>query len=87
MTAGRGFHAVVTAALNEEGNLAQLLDCLARQTIVPSSWVIVDTGSTDGSVELAERAAAEHDWVTSIRLDSDGAARGGPIVRSMRICW
>jgi poly-beta-1,6-N-acetyl-D-glucosamine synthase len=54
--------AVVVPFLDEEGTLGVMLDSLAGQTRVPDKLLLVDDGSTDGSVEIASRFASEHGW-------------------------
>jgi glycosyltransferase involved in cell wall biosynthesis len=77
--AGASTYAVVTPVRNEEENLVRLADCMARQSLQPAAWLIVDTGSTDGTAELARALPGAR------LLTSPGAAvatRGGPIVRA-----
>ena len=54
--------AVVIANWNRRELLAACLRSLARQTIVPAEIVIVDNGSTDGSVELVKEFSAHPDF-------------------------
>lgn len=76
-------YAVVTSARNERSHLPALRDCLARQTTPPEEWLVVDDGSTDGTLELAEAVAHEHPWVRVLELKTTGPQeRGGPVVRS-----
>ena len=49
----------------------------------PAGWMIVDNGSSDGTLEIAQRLAAEHDWVHVLSVPSDGVDRGAPIVRAL----
>jgi glycosyltransferase involved in cell wall biosynthesis len=75
-------YAVVTPARNEHRNLAALQGCLAAQTALPTRWMIVDDGSTDGTLDVACRAAAHHPWIHVLRLARAKQGRGGPVVRS-----
>jgi glycosyltransferase involved in cell wall biosynthesis len=74
-------YALVTPVRDEVENLDRLAGALAAQTLPPSAWVIVDTGSRDGSTELAEAHAARHAWVRTLAVPLE-RARGGPIVRA-----
>lgn len=46
---------VVIRALNEARHLPKLLDGLSRQTVTPDVIVVVDSGSTDDTVAIAEK--------------------------------
>jgi len=77
-------YAVVTPARDEAANLPRLASCLAAQTRPPTTWVIVENGSSDGTLELAGDLAAEHAWVQVISLPgSSSADRGAPVVRAL----
>ena len=47
---------VVIPVLNEERMLERCLRALSRQTVPPEEIIVVDNGSTDASVAIAERA-------------------------------
>jgi poly-beta-1,6-N-acetyl-D-glucosamine synthase len=77
-------YAVVTPARDEAENLPHLASSLAAQTARPRTWVIVDNGSTDGTLEFAHAFAAEHGWVRVLSVPGASAAeRGAPIVRAL----
>lgn len=63
-------YALITPARNEADNLMRLADCLARQTMLPTEWIIVDDGSDDGTGTLADELAQNLPWVR--RIDSPG---------------
>ncbi len=76
-------YAVVTPAHNELSNLEALADSLRAQTVLPTQWLVVDDGSTDGTRAAARTLADAHHWIRLVELEPIGAhARGGPIVRS-----
>jgi biofilm PGA synthesis N-glycosyltransferase PgaC len=79
-------YAVITPVRDEAENLARLADCMQAQTIQPDAWVIVDNGSVDDTLELAERLAAVHDWIRAITAEPADVARpGAPIVRAFNV--
>lgn len=82
MTDARLGYVVVTPVRDEEGTLGDLAESLERQTVLPVAWTIVDTGSSDGTVALAEEIASRLSWVDIqvVQLDAT-LARGGPVVR------
>ncbi|MDQ3992439.1 MAG: glycosyltransferase family 2 protein [Actinomycetota bacterium] len=78
-------YAVVTPVRDEADHFARTAESLISQTHRPRQWIVVDDGSTDGTRELAERYAAEHDWIEVIAADgSHERARGAPIVRAFQ---
>lgn len=84
MSANRLSYTVVTPSRNEAANLPRLAHALATQTRKPQAWIIVDSGSTDGTRTVAETLAREHDWVQVRTLAAaDRAGRGAPIVRAL----
>ena len=79
-------YAVITPVRDEAENLARLADCMQAQTIQPDAWVIVDNGSVDDTLELANRLAAAHDWIRTITAEPADVARpGAPIVRAFNV--
>lgn len=76
-------YALVTPARNEADNLRRLADCIGRQRVAPVKWVIVENGSTDDTLAVAEELAHEHDWICVVDVpERGGPARGGAIVRA-----
>jgi hypothetical protein len=61
---------LVACFLDEQRHLPALLDSIAVQTRPPDRLLLVDDGSTDGSPELAEAFAREHDYATVLRRPS-----------------
>jgi rhamnosyltransferase len=49
----------VIRAYNEEAHLGRLLHGLASQTLAPDELILVDSGSTDGTVDVAEAAGCK----------------------------
>jgi glycosyltransferase involved in cell wall biosynthesis len=78
-------YAVITPARDEAGNLPRLATSLAKQTVLPSTWVIVDDGSTDETGAVADRLASAHPWVVFVRNPSSSPIeRGGKVVRAFQ---
>ena len=79
-------YGVVTAARNEAPNLERLARALVHQTIAPSAWVIVDNGSTDGTLELARGLSEEHAWITVPEMRCAGVpTRGRTVARAVHL--
>jgi glycosyltransferase involved in cell wall biosynthesis len=78
-------YAAITPVRDEEENLERLAACMVAQTLLPASWLIVDNGSTDGTVALAEALAQDHDWIRLAHAEAADRARpGAPIVRAFK---
>lgn len=75
---------VVTPCYNCEGYLTDTLNSVLRQTVLPDEIVLVDDGSTDGTVALIERLKAEHPDIRmqliSQKNCGPGAARNAGIL-------
>lgn len=77
-------YAAITPARDEVSNLPRLAEALAAQTVPPAAWVIVDNGSTDGTVELARDLAERHAWIRVLEVPGErDPVRGRPIVRAL----
>ena len=76
-------YAVITPVRDEAENFVRTAESMVAQTHRPQRWVVVDDGSTDGTREIAERFAAEHDWIRVVGMGPrERRARGAPIVRA-----
>ena len=58
---------LVTPARNEARNLADVADSIVTQTLLPSAWVIVDDGSTDGTAMVIGELQRKRKWIISTR--------------------
>ena len=78
-------YAAVTPVRDEAENLPRLAACLVAQTVAPTAWVIVDTGSTDATPRILRELGAQLPWVTTVSLSKGGGLdRGGPVVRAFQ---
>ncbi len=76
-------YAVVTPVRDEAEHFSRTAASLVAQTHRPQQWVVVDDGSTDGTREIADTLAAEHEWITVVPSgQAHERARGAPIVRA-----
>lgn len=74
-------YALITPVRNEFDNLQRLADSIRNQTLPPTVWLIVDTGSTDRTPELVSHLASEMPFVRRTSSHQQHA-RGAPIVRA-----
>ena len=67
--------ALVACFLDEEAHLPRFLASVAAQTRRPDRLVLVDDGSSDASVRIAEAFADAHPYATVLRRPRRAAAR------------
>jgi glycosyltransferase involved in cell wall biosynthesis len=65
-------YVVITPVRNEVGRFGRTIESMVRQTRRPARWVIVDDGSTDGTADLADAAAGQHDWIRVLHRPDRG---------------
>lgn len=74
---------IISPVRNEAAYLQKTIDSVVAQTVRPTVWLIVDDGSDDATPEIAERAAAEHDWIRVHRRPDRGVRKlGGGVVEA-----
>ena len=74
---------LISPVRDEAETLQRTIDSVVAQTVQPVRWLIVDDGSTDETAEIADRAAAEHDWIAVLRREDRGhRAIGGGVIET-----
>lgn len=68
MSAPRLTYVLVTPARNERELIEGTIRSVVAQTHLPSKWVIVSDGSTDGTDEIVSRYAKDHAWIELLRM-------------------
>ncbi|VVB54059.1 Glycosyl transferase family 2 [uncultured archaeon] len=59
---------IITPCKNEEKDLPNLIESLAKQSIIPELWTFVDDGSTDKTPEIIQDTKNKYKWVESVCL-------------------
>jgi glycosyltransferase involved in cell wall biosynthesis len=70
-------YAVITPVRNEAEHVGKTIESMARQSCLPERWVIVDDGSSDGTSEILDAAAAKYPWISVIHRKDRGARKSG----------
>jgi biofilm PGA synthesis N-glycosyltransferase PgaC len=70
-------YVIITPARDEEEHIAETIESVRRQTILPLEWVIVDDGSADKTGEILDKAAAESSWIRVIHRKNRGFRKSG----------
>jgi glycosyltransferase involved in cell wall biosynthesis len=61
-------YALVTPARNEADFIQGTIRSVLAQTILPTRWVIVSDGSTDGMDEIVRSHQTDHSWIELLRM-------------------
>jgi hypothetical protein len=61
-------YVLVTPVKNEATLIGRTIESVTGQTVLPSEWVIVSDGSTDGTDEIVAQAASVHPWIKLVRM-------------------
>ena len=67
----------ITPARDEQQFLPGLIASMAAQTRLPSRWIIIDDGSSDGTAEILDEAARQHSWIEPVHLGRDRPRKPG----------
>lgn len=61
-------YVLITPARNEAQFIELTIQSVIQQTVRPLKWVVASDGSTDGTDEIVERYAQQHDWIELVRV-------------------
>jgi biofilm PGA synthesis N-glycosyltransferase PgaC len=79
----QGHYIVISPVRNEEKFLQLTVDSMAKQTILPQQWIIVDDGSSDKTAEIAAAASQQYPWITTlVRKDRGFRKPGGGVIEA-----
>jgi biofilm PGA synthesis N-glycosyltransferase PgaC len=56
-------YVLITPAYNEAALIAQMIESVLAQTVLPLKWIVVDDGSTDQTAEIVNQYAARFPWM------------------------
>lgn len=77
MSAKSAKYSIISPVRDEEANLARTIESVIHQTVRPQEWVIVNDGSTDGTAEIADSYARQHDWIRVCHRENRGFRKAG----------
>jgi glycosyltransferase involved in cell wall biosynthesis len=61
-------YVLITPARNEEAFIAQTIESVIHQTVLPLRWVIVDDASTDRTPEIVTNYVVRHPWIELVQM-------------------
>jgi len=77
-------YVIITPAKDEEKYIEYTLKSVCRQTLLPKQWIIVNDGSTDGTIKIVKKYIKKYSWITLINNETITEVRseGGKIIRA-----
>jgi biofilm PGA synthesis N-glycosyltransferase PgaC len=70
-------YVVITPVRDEEEHILSTIECMIRQTVVPSEWVIVDDGSKDRTGTIIDEYARRYSWIKAVHRKDRGFRKSG----------
>ena len=61
-------YVIVSPARNEEAFIEKTIESVAKQTVLPLKWVIVNDGSTDDTGNIVRRFLGKYPWIELIEF-------------------
>jgi glycosyltransferase involved in cell wall biosynthesis len=77
MTANDTKYVLVTPVRDEEAYIALTIESVARQTVLPKEWVIVDDGSKDRTGQIIDEYARQYPWIRTVHRQDRGYRKWG----------
>ena len=65
-------YVIITAARDEEEHIRREVESVVAQTVLPTTWMIVDDGSEDATADIARSFASRHPWIHVVTRDNRG---------------
>ncbi|NEP17867.1 MAG: glycosyltransferase family 2 protein [Leptolyngbya sp. SIO4C1] len=69
---------LISPCRNEAAYIQTTIDAIAKQSVLPAKWIIVDDGSTDETPKIIAAAASQYPFIEIIRRDNRGERSVGP---------
>ncbi len=76
-------YVLLTAARNEEKNIARTIESVLNQTIRPVKWIIVSDGSTDNTDEIIKKYENKYSFIEMFRVAGDERHNFGSKVKAL----
>lgn len=70
--APNGRYSIITPMRNEMRTIEKTIQAVLSQTVLPTTWIILDDGSTDGCESVVAQLAATHAWVSHVKVRDRG---------------
>ena len=74
-------YVVISPVRDEAKYIEETMRSMARQTVVPAQWIVVDDGSTDGTQAIIDCWASKYPWITPVHR----ANRVQPVLNQLAV--
>jgi glycosyltransferase involved in cell wall biosynthesis len=79
----RNRYILISPVRNEEQYLRDAIRSIAAQTVLPLEYILVDDGSTDGTMGIIQEAMSQHPWIHCVKRADRGFRKlGGGVVEA-----
>jgi biofilm PGA synthesis N-glycosyltransferase PgaC len=68
---------IISPVRDEEAYLKHTLASVVQQTVLPSEWILVNDGSTDGTGRIIDEAASRYPWIRALHRTNRGFRKAG----------
>jgi biofilm PGA synthesis N-glycosyltransferase PgaC len=65
-------YVVITPVRDEAEHIGATIESVVAQTVQPRQWIIVDDGSTDGTLDIIQQHAARIAWIVPVSRQNRG---------------
>ena len=69
---------LISPCRNEADFMVNTLESVVSQSLMPTKWIIVDDGSTDGTPEILRQYSEQYDFIQIVTRDNRGHRSVGP---------
>ncbi|SEH06272.1 glycosyltransferase [Candidatus Venteria ishoeyi] len=80
-------YVLMTPARNEEQHIADLLQAVVAQTLLPQKWIIISDGSTDRTDDIIQDYARQHSFIQYLRTEPDSSRNFASKVYALQKAW
>jgi glycosyltransferase involved in cell wall biosynthesis len=70
-------YVVITPVRDEEEYVEATLRCITSQTVLPTEWIVVDDGSSDGTSAIVDEYASKFPWIHVVHRSNRGFRKSG----------
>lgn len=70
-------YVIITPVRDEAEHISKTISSVARQTILPERWIIINDGSTDNTPQILQAASKKYTWICIVDRPNRGFRKSG----------